>query len=315
MTREVVVADLWDETPDVRCFELRPVDPLPLPPAEPGAHIDVHVGPSLIRQYSLWNGPAEAGAYFIGVKREPHSRGGSVAMHRLTIGSRLTISPPRNNFRLAANDAPALLLAGGIGITPLLAMARHLDANKMPFQLHLFSRSRELAPFASKLAGLAHARVHCGVLPPTLDGLLTGLLAAHSRQTHVYICGPSPFMELAARLAAGNDLPPDNIHLEYFAAEQPALDASALSFDVEARQSGITVTVAPHQTIAQALIDAGVDLLTSCEQGVCGTCATAVLEGEPDHRDQYLNRMEHASGKIMTPCVSRCKGGRLVLDI
>lgn len=315
MKREVYVAKLWDETPEIRCFELRPVDCLALPPAEPGAHIDVHVGQSLIRQYSLWNGPDEADAYFIGVKREPQSRGGSIGMHELSVGDRLTISSPRNNFRLDAHGGPALLLAGGIGITPLLAMARHLEAQRTEFQLHLFSRSHELAPFASRLLAHPDMRVHCGLVPPVLDGTLADLFKASPQGSHVYICGPAPFMALAGAIATERDWPQENIHLEHFAAVQPTEDPAARSFEVVAQRSGKTVVVEPKQTIAQALIDAGVDLLTSCEQGVCGTCATAVLEGEPDHRDQYFNAAEHTSGKVITPCVSRCKGNRLVLDI
>lgn len=315
MTREVAIASLWDETPEVRCFELLPVDCLSLPPAEPGAHIDVHINRSLIRQYSLWNGPNERDAYFIGVKREPQSRGGSVGMHELSVGDLLTISAPRNNFHLHEHDGPALLLAGGIGITPLLAMARHLEARKAPFQLHLFSRSQELAPFASTLLAHPNMRVHCGLVPPVLDGLLAELLVASPQDTHVYICGPAPFMALAAALAAERGWPQERIHLEYFAAAQPVADAAATRFEVVARRSGKTVIVEPQQSIAQALIDAGVDLLTSCEQGVCGSCATAVLEGEPDHRDHYFNVAERASGKVITPCVSRCKSNYLVLDI
>jgi len=315
MTREVYVATLWDETPEIRCFELRPVDCVALPTAEPGAHIDVHIGRSLTRQYSLWNGPDEGDAYFIGVKREPQSRGGSIGMHDLSVGDRLTISLPRNNFRLHAHEGQALLFAGGIGITPLLAMARHLEARKAEFHLHLFSRSKELAPFASRLLTHPDMSVHCGLVPPALDARLADLLEPRTQGSHLYICGPAPFMALAVAIAIERNWPQENIHLEHFAAVLPPEDPTARSFEVVAKRSGKTVVVEPKQTITQALISAGVDIFTSCEQGVCGTCVTAVLEGEPDHRDQYFNAAEHSSGKVITPCVSRCKGKRLVLDI
>lgn len=315
MTQTVVITRLWDETEEVRCFELRPATGAALAAAEPGAHIDVHVSNALIRQYSLLNGPGDRDAYFIGVKREPHSRGGSAGMHKLAVGDHLTIGTPRNNFRLHDGEQPALLLAGGIGMTPLMSMARHLEARATPFALHLFGRTPDLSPFATEIGNHARMHLHCGLVTPGLDQVLTDLLRdGSSGDGNLYVCGPAPFMELVTRLALAGGWPAERVHQEYFTAA-PVDTSGNQRFEVEARQSGILVQVRPDQSVAQALIDAGVDLLTSCEQGVCGTCATAVIEGEPDHRDSYLNAAERASCKIMTPCVSRCKGARLVLDV
>lgn len=315
MTLDVVVARVWDETPEVRCFELAAEDGSPLPAFEPGAHIDVKLPGAIVRQYSLWNGPGDCGRYLIGVKLEQGSRGGSAAMHRLAEGDRIEVGVPRNNFPLARPSGQSVLLAGGIGITPLLAMARHLRASNHPYALHLFARSREMAPFQRLLDEDAGASIHIGLVPPALDGVIGELLSQRPSDAHVYICGPAPFMDLARGIAARQGWNDANIHLEYFAAPEDAVDISGDTFEVVLQRSGRTIVVRDDQSILDAMNEAGIEILTSCEQGVCGTCVTTVLEGEPDHRDLYFNAAERESGKVITPCVSRCKGKRLVLDL
>lgn len=314
MTLRTVIARVWNETAEIKCFELRALGDISLPPATPGAHIDVHLDDGLTRQYSLWNGPADTDAYFIGVKREPQSRGGSAAMHQLTLGQVLEIGEPRNNFPLSETTGLSLLLAGGIGITPLLSMMRFLEAHSRPVQLHLFSRNAALAPFRTLLNGNANATHHVGLLPPKLDAVLSDLVKGRKPDDRLYICGPGRFMELAQTIATENGWPTDRTHLEYFTLEQQPAGTNA-EFELVLQKSAKHLIVKSDQTIIAALQDAGVEILTSCEQGVCGTCVTAVLEGEPDHRDVYFNPQERASGKLITPCVSRCKGKRLVLDL
>jgi vanillate O-demethylase ferredoxin subunit len=315
MTLRACISRVWDETTEIKCFELRAMEGEILPPIQPGAHIDVHLGNGLTRQYSLWNGPTERDAYFIGVKREPESRGGSAAMHRLTAGQVLEIGEPRNNFRLADTSGLSLLLAGGIGITPLLSMLRFLESQNRRVQLHLFSRSVALSPFHALLNGKPNVTQHIDLLPPKLDAVLTNLLAAGQPDDHVYLCGPARFMELAQTIATASGWPASQIHLEYFISENSPTVTADTEFELVLHKSAKRLIVKSDQTIVAAMREAGVDILTSCEQGVCGTCVTAVIEGEPDHRDVYFNSQERALGKLITPCVSRCKGKRLVLDL
>lgn len=311
---EVVISDLWDETGEIRCFELGSAGE-PLPSFSAGAHVEVHLSDNLVRHYSLWNGPEQTDRYMIGVKREPESRGGSARMHELKVGDTIAISEPRNNFALEDSDGPAIMLAGGIGITPLLAMARERREQRRPTTLHMFARDADNIPFKSQLNALDNAPVHLGLVPPTLDRVLRGILSDPDPDAHLYMCGPGPFMDLVEKIAAITGWPNDRVHLERFSVDADALDLSGDSFEVVLRQSGQSITVGPDQTIIQAMEKAGIVPLTSCEQGVCGTCMTTVIDGEPDHRDFFLNDMERQEGNLIMPCVSRCKGKRLVLDL
>lgn len=315
MTLNLVITKSWYETPEIRCLQLETADGSALPSFDAGAHIDVRLPGKLVRQYSLWNAPGDCSRYLIGVKLEKESRGGSVAMHGLKEGEKLEVEAPRNNFPLAQPFGRSVLLAGGVGITPLLSMATHLKSLGQPYELHLFARSTEMAPFRNVLAQDQAANIHLGLIPPDLDRAIAELLATKSDNTHVYICGPAPFMELAKRIASEQGLSDGNIHLEYFAAPADAVDVSGGTFEVVLERTGKTLLVREDQTILDAMNEAGCEILTSCEQGVCGTCVTTVLEGEPDHRDLYFNAAERASGKVITPCVSRCKGKKLVLDL
>ncbi|MBT9552951.1 MAG: oxidoreductase [Hydrogenophaga sp.] len=289
-----------------------------LPAFSAGAHIDVALPNGLVRQYSLCNPPGETGRYQIAVLRDAASRGGSQAVHdAVAEGSTLRISAPKNHFPLATEAAHHLLLAGGIGITPLLAMAERLTAQGGSFELHHCTRSRERTPFVSRIAASAFAR-HVqhhhddGDAGQRLD--LAGTLARAPQGTHLYVCGPTGFMDavLAAGRAAG--WPEERLHREYFAAA-PVDHANDGSFELEIASSGRVIPVRAEQSALAALLAAGLDIPMSCEQGVCGTCLTGVKAGTPDHRDQYLTPEERAANNQFLPCCSRASSARLVLDL
>ena len=288
----------------------------PLPPFEAGAHIDVHIGPDLIRQYSLCNDPAVTSCYRLGVLLDPRSRGGSAAVHATFLeGQALRIGLPRNNFPLAEGARRSILAAGGIGITPLLAMAFRLHATGAAFELHYCSRTAGQTAFRTLLAEAPFAdRVihHFDDGAPEQRFSPDAVLTPADADTHLYICGPSGFMDYVHSAAEARGWPAANIHLEHFGAE---VDVGGDSFQVRAEQSGVTVTVGRDETIAQALEKAGVDILTSCEQGVCGACLTRVLAGEPDHRDAYQTVEEKAANSHVTICCSRSRSPMLVLDL
>lgn len=314
LTRKVAAAT------DICVFELASADGTPLPPFEPGAHIDVHVG-GFVRQYSLCNGPNEREVYRIGVLRDPASRGGSVAMHALEAATELEISTPRNHFPLDAEATHTILLAGGIGITPLFAMAASLGTAGRSFELHYGAREPGRAAFRERLAEApfaAHTRFYFDSEGPERRLDLARVLAQPSDGTHVYVCGPTGFIDAVLGAASAAGWPARNVHREYFGAAagaaQAAVDADG-AFQVTLAGSGRVVDVPAGTTIVEALRADGVEVPVSCEQGVCGTCLTRVLSGEPDHRDLYLTDEERAANDQMLPCCSRAKTPMLVLDL
>jgi vanillate O-demethylase ferredoxin subunit len=316
-TVDVVVRRAWHETPDVKAFELVAAGGGELPAFSPGAHVDVHIADGLTRQYSICNGPGEHGFYLIGVKRELESRGGSAAMHD-AVGERSTLrlGGPRNNFPLVEEAAHSLLVAGGIGVTPLVSMARDLAVRSRSFALHHFVRHPRQTAFRELLAheGLAaRATYHYGLVPPGLEATLEDVLAAPPPGANLYLCGPKPFMDLVQAVARRLGWADGAIHLEYFAAD--TLYRTGESFEVVCARSRRSVTVPEDKTIIEVLRANGVEIETSCEQGVCGTCLTKLLEGEPDHRDLFLQPDEQESGTVIMPCVSRARSPRLVLDL
>ncbi len=316
---DVRVARKTREARDVCAFELRPVDGALLPAFSAGSHIDVHLPGGLTRQYSLCNAPAERHRYLIGVLREPASRGGSQAMHELVReGDTLRIGAPRNHFALAADAQDSLLLAGGIGITPILSMAEHLAAAGGAFSLHYCVRSADRAAFADRLrdGGFgARAHVHCddGDAAQRLD--LARLLEAPRPGRHVYVCGPRGFIDAVQARAAERGWPPERVHREFFGAPEVAPGVVEASFEVRLARSGRTVVVPKDVSVVKALAAAGIAVPFSCEQGVCGTCLTRVVEGVPEHRDSYLTPEEQACNDQFTPCCSRSKTPVLVLDL
>lgn len=301
---------------DIVVLELAAVDGQVLPQFAAGAHIDLHLAPDLVRQYSLCGDPAQRNVYRLGVLNDRQSRGGSRTVHeRLQPGTPMRISAPRNLFPLASDAKRSILLGGGIGITPLIAMAHTLHAQGQPFELHYRARSRSrcafvdellAAPFAASV--FTHFSDEDGNRP--LD--LARVLGPGTEGVHLYTCGPTGFMDWVIEGARQQGFDDRHIHHEHFQAE---VDTSGTSFEVVAARSGKRVQVQTGQTLIAALRDVGVKVEVSCEQGVCGTCLCDVLEGEPDHRDHYLIDEEKQSNEQIVLCCSRARGKRLVLDI
>lgn len=314
----VRVARKLTAAPDICTLEL--VDPAggALPRFTAGAHIDIHLPGGLVRQYSLCNAPGETHRYVIGVLRDAQSRGGSAAVHdAIQEGSLLSISRPRNHFPLAAAAPHHLLLGGGIGITPLLAMAEQLSADGTRFTLHHATRSRERTAFVERIAAAPYApQVHHhfddGAPEQRLDIATTLQQAAPG--THLYVCGPQGFMDAVLGTARAQGWPEERLHFEFFGAAP--VDTSADGrFEIEIASSGRVIPVSATQTALQALLAAGFDIPMSCEQGVCGTCLTSVKAGTPQHRDHYLTPDEQAANDQFLPCCSRAMGARLVVDL
>jgi vanillate O-demethylase ferredoxin subunit len=306
------------EAEGIVSFELAAEDGHPLPAFSAGSHVDVQVADGLTRQYSLCNDSGETHRYLIGVLREPASRGGSTAMHdRVQAGDVIQISAPKNHFALAHEAQSHLLLAGGIGITPILCMAERLAVMGGSFEMHYCTRAKERTAFVDRIAKSDYAakvahHYDDGAAEQKLD--IAALVARPSAGTHLYVCGPKGFMDAALGAARAAGWPEAQLHYEFFSAAPTATDSDG-SFEVQLASSGRVVVVPKDKTVAQALASAGVEVMTSCEQGVCGTCITRVLEGEPDHRDLYFTPEEHAANDQFTPCCSRSKSARLVLDL
>jgi vanillate O-demethylase ferredoxin subunit len=317
-TFQVRVDKIRDEAKDVKSFRLVSVGRSPLPAFAPGSHINVTCEEGVVRQYSLCNDYTEKDCYLIAVKRIPDSRGGSEAMHeRVDVGDVLSISGPRNHFPLEPKAAHHLLIAGGIGITPLLCMAHHLQRTGASFGLQYFTRSPDQTAFHDLLSQPQYrgkVAFHYAVEPERVREYLNKLLWHRPEGAHLYICGPRPFMDLVEE-TAGKTWPPESIHIEYFTADPLASAGPREPFDITLARSGKTFTVPADRTIVQVLTEQGIDNVTSCEQGVCGTCLCGVLEGEPDHRDAFLSEAERKANDKMLLCVSRAKSKALVLDL
>jgi vanillate O-demethylase ferredoxin subunit len=314
---EVKVIRKTMEAEGIASFELAHADGAPLPAFSAGSHVDVQVPGGLTRQYSLCNDATEQHRYRIAVLRDPTSRGGSVAMHEaVNEGDVIRISPPKNHFPL--QHAPrTLLLAGGIGVTPLLCMAQRLAAIHADFTLHYCTRSAERTAFRQEISSSAFAdkvsfHFDAGPAEQKLD--LPAVLAGATPEHQLYVCGPAGFIDHVVNTAKASGWRSEQIHLEYFGAA-PQDTAGDTGFEVKIASTGKSYTVGAEQNIIQVLKDNGIEILTSCEQGVCGTCITRVLEGEPDHRDMYFTDEEKAKNDQFTPCCSRAKSKTLVLDL
>ncbi|MFI5586299.1 PDR/VanB family oxidoreductase [Amycolatopsis sp. NPDC051758] len=284
-----------------------------LPDWTPGSHIDLVLPNGTTRQYSLCGDRWDAHTYRIAVLREPTGRGGSAHVHdRLKPGNRVGVGGPRNHFPLVPSEK-YLFIAGGIGITPLLPMVRQADLLGADWQLLYGGRSRASMAFREELTQAYGGRVH--VVPQDELGLLdlAAWLGIPDADTKVYCCGPAPL--LAAVEAACATWPRYTLRVERFTTAAHTAPAREAAFDVELRRTGRTVTVTPEVSVLTAVRAAGADVLSSCEQGTCGTCLTPVLEGRPDHRDSVLAEHERAANDCMFPCVSRSCGDRLVLDL
>lgn len=284
----------------------------PLPPWTPGAHVDLELPGGPTRQYSLCGDPADGGRWRIGVLREDGGRGGSRWIaDELAVGTTLRVRGPRNHFALH----PAgryVFVAGGIGITPLLPMVAAAAAGGADWVLHYGGRSRASMAFLDELARYGdRVRVH----PQDEVGLLDldAVAGTPDAGTRVYCCGPAGLIDALQDRARG--WAAGELHVERFTAAPVVTDGADTAFDVVCERSGLTVTVGPELSVLDALGEAGLDVASSCEEGVCGTCETAVVDGEPEHRDAVLSDEERAAGDTMMICVSRCRGPRLVLDL
>lgn len=311
------VARITRQTPEILGFELAHPWGRELPAYEAGAHIDVHMPGGFSRQYSLAQAPHVAdNRYLIGVKREPAGRGGSASMHeRVREGDLLPVGEPRNTFTLVPGAAHHMLLAGGIGMTPLLAMAQTLAARGERFTLCVFARSPEHLAFADALGASSlapHVRLHFDEGgTPAQKIRLAELLAAPAAGSHLYMCGPAGFMQ-AVRGAAG-EWPEDNIHAEYFAAPDGMVASTGRPFTLRLLQRGISVPVAAEQTAVEALHDVGIDIPVSCQQGLCGTCVVPAEGDGAEHRDFCLSGTERRHKVAL--CCSRARGDQLSLRI
>lgn len=301
------------EATEVLSIELQRVDGQPWDDAGPGAHVDVEIPGVGLRQYSVLPS-ADAAQLRIGVQLDTRSRGGSRWVHeQLRPGQTLRIGTPRNHFELDAGHGPACLIAGGIGVTPLLAMARALSHTAREWQLHYCVRSRDRAGFA-RLRNLLGDRIHLHVDAEAGGPLaLEPLVQAAAHGTHFYCCGPQPMLAAFAQATAHCD--PAFVHVEHFAAPAVSSEAPQAGFEVELARSGQRFNVPPGKSILDVLLDHGVAVPCSCRNGVCGSCETAVLAGEPEHHDVVLSPQERASGKTMLVCVSRAASPHLLLDL
>ena len=305
------VCDVRDEAVGVRSFALEAADGTELPQWTPGAHVDLALAPGLNRQYSLCGVPDDRAHLRFAVLREPQSRGGSAMLHEaVKTGDTLKVLALRNNFPIVPAER-TLLVAGGIGITPLLAMARELEAQGKEWQMLYGGRSRASMAFLAELEAYGEK---VRVRPQDEYGLLdlAAFLGAAETGKVAYCCGPEPL------IAAVEDWcrawPEESLQIERFRPKEPAPHPADAPFEVELRRSGKTVTIPADKSIADALDEAGVHIPRSCNEGTCGTCLTKVLEGIPDHRDSFLRPKQREANNRIMACCSRSLTARLVLD-
>lgn len=312
----VQIKSIKNLTPNIRSFELIAEDEGDLPTFTAGSHIDVILGNGLIRQYSIANCSSERDHYIIGVLEDENSRGGSSYIHQqFEVGHRIEISEPRNLFPIHQNTQKALLFAGGIGVTPILSMAYHLKRNNIPFELYYFVRSEEAIAFKEIFKSEFAEHIHFHIENDAQTQVdVNQILNNPEVDKHLYICGPNGFMDFIFTAADQHHWQKDHLHKEYFAAEVIDCDENT-EFSVQIASTGQLIPIAADETITDVLDKNGIHIAVSCEQGICGTCLTNILEGEPEHRDMFLTDEEHASNQIFTPCCSRAKTKILVLDL
>ncbi len=315
-TLELRIARREQQAHGIVVFDLVAPDGRALPPFGAGAHVDVHVAPGLVRQYSLCGSPSDTGRYRLGILLDPASRGGSTAIHAgFAEGGTVRVGLPRNQFPLDASAPCSVLIGGGIGVTPVLSMAHQLSESGRDFTLHYCARERDRAAFLPELDATSfrdHVRTHFddGPAAQRLDPARD--LPPPDTGAHLYVCGPTGFMDWVIAEAMGLGYPEARVHREYFTAE---VDAGGAGFEVEVASSGQVVAVPDGTTIVQALATLGIKVEVSCEQGICGTCLCTVLDGIPEHRDTYLTDDEKAGNDQVLLCCSRSKSPRLLLDL
>jgi len=309
---DLVVTGVEPVAQDVVALDLARSDGGALPEWTPGAHIDLVLGDGrLTRQYSLCGRTEDTGTWRVAVLRAPESRGGSESVHRLTPGASVRVRGPRNHFPVVASHR-YLFIAGGIGITPILAMIHEVEAAGAEWELHYGGRRLASMAFVEDLERLG-SRVH--LVPEDQRGLidLDAILGVPRPDTLVYTCGPEPLLAAVERRCA--NWPAGSLHLERFAARSDADAGENKPFDVVLQRSGKTLHVPADRSIFEVVRDAGVSVLGSCLEGICGTCETEVVDGEIDHRDSVLDPEEREAGECLMICVSRSRSDRLTLDL
>lgn len=302
----------------VLLIELRAADPaVPLPRFDAGSHIDLHLG-ELVRQYSLLGADDDPARYLIGVLRERAGRGGSAAVHdTLRVGERVRISPPRNTFPLDPGARHSVLVAGGIGVTPMIAMAERLHREGASFELHVYSSTSAAQPLREHVASRPWAgRVvaHHSAAGDSFRGNAPAVIPRPAPGLALYLCGPVGMIASATSFAAAAEWPRDAVHVERFERGEP-LETAGDAFTVIAASTGQELPVGEQETIAEVLARHGYETFLSCEQGMCGSCITRVLAGVPDHRDEVQTPAEHAAGDRINICCSRSLTPVLELEI
>jgi ferredoxin-NADP reductase len=299
-------------------FEFRPVDKTDLAPFTAGAHVDLILPNGVRRSYSLCNPQGETHRYVVGVKKAQPSRGASSYLHEsLRVGAEIAIAAPGNNFPLVETAPHSVLIAGGIGITPIWAMIQRLEAIGASFELHYASRTRSDAAFLREFQALSEDTSRLNLTfdhepgGKLLD--LPAIVAAAPPGAHFYACGPAPMLEAFEK--AVRDVPAGQAHLERFDGVKDAPAAAREDFEIVLARSGTTLPVPPGKPILDVLLDEGIDVPFSCMEGVCGSCRVGVIEGAPDHRDLVLTAEERASNRVIMVCCSGAKSERLVLDL
>lgn len=315
---DVTVAHKVAEAVDICSLSLQLPDGGKLPAFEAGAHIEVMLANGLKRHYSLVNDPADRSQYLIGVLRERNSRGGSVAMHALRPGDAVRIMAPRNNFPLDWTATHHILLGGGIGIAPLLAMAAELERAGAGFELHYCTRCAERTAFRRRIGQASYSRrafIHHDDGDPSQRLDPAAVFQAAPPGAHVYVCGPGGFIDWALAQARAARIEESALHQEYFTQDAPIHRPDDGSFELRLERTGLSLRVDANQSVVEAVAAAGISIPTSCSQGICGTCLTGVIAGVPDHRDLFLTPAERASNDQFLPCCSRSKTPRLVIDL
>ena len=316
-TMQIRVKRISYEAENINSYELVAPDGGDLAAFTAGSHVDVHLPDGMIRSYSLVNDQNERARYVIAVHRDAAGRGGSRQLHdTVRAGDVVTISHPRNNFVLEENATHSVLIAGGIGITPLVSMARRLEALGRSWELFYAARTRGAAAFLDELNALRldiRSSLHLHFDQEKSGRLLDlpAIVEDAPANAHLYCCGPVPMLEAFEAAAVGR--PDAYVHVEYFKPkEPPAIEGG---FEVRLARSNRTIVVEPGKTILDALLEAGIAASFACTEGVCGTCETRVIEGTPDHRDLYLTKEEQQANRTMMICCSGSKSSTLVLDV
>lgn len=311
---KVTISEKSDLTQSICRLRLSAVNGSELPTATPGAHIDVHLPNGLIRQYSLC-GKVTDKDYEIAILKEPQSRGGSDYIHdSLKLGDTLTISSPKNLFALAPRANKTILIAAGIGITPILTMAEHLLQQGADFSLHYCVKSPEQAAYIERIKTSGLAEFTHFHFSQSGRIKLPEVIQSAQHDLHLYVCGPPEFNDTVIEYALDKNWQTSNIHREYFTAA--VIDHSVdTSFEIEINSSSNILIVPADQTILNVLEDNGFFIPVACEEGVCGTCITGLLSGEADHKDVFMTAQEHTQMTQITPCCSRAKSARLKLDL